>query len=805
MSEELIKSDFIDNLREQDRKRPNPYNIIAQLGGQENALNCDSDIVIMGGNRGGSKGQPYDSLVVTPFGLRKMGDLEVGSIISDTEGGEQEVIHITELGVKPVYTLFFSDHTSCICTEDHLWKIKSGKWRLADTIEVMRLIDKGFHVHIPICDEVNFDESIGNKPAENIYYLGRFMAKRYMECGSKGHKAFDRIPDRIKFGPSKRRWAFVKGMMDEAGYSERNGRCIFNTTRTWLASDFAFLMRSLGFFANVEGSIARPKVVIEGNGMYRLFRDGKKVSRCWDKQNSHKEMTKRIIGYVDSGHEPCRCIAVSNPNALYMTNDFIVTHNSFSLLLESLYDVNDRFFSATVLRNEKDDLYSIIAQSDQVYAQFGQYNRSINDMTWNFIHGGKLKFSYYSDSFEDFKKRFQGKEFSYIAIDEITHCTFDKFKYLITCNRNSHGIKNRFWGTCNPDPDSWVRIFIDWWIGEDGYPIPDRDGVERYCFMDGDGPESIVWGSTREEVYAQCKGIIDGLWKEKYEELGFDKLKMFIKSVTFIRARLEDNLKLISSDPNYVSNLAQQDEESRARDLEGNWNFRNSGDDMIKMEDMERMFRSTEQSEPNIRYASCDIAFTGGDSLVMWLWRGWHIQDVFVCRADSRQSVAMVRQKLSEWGVMETNFCYDLNGLGQMFKGFFPHAVEFNNMGSPIDVNSSDSSAIRNMYGNLKSQAAYLFAMRIKEGRVSIEDSLLDRKFSGDGFENLPLRQILQRERKCVRANVDTADKGFSLIKKSMMKKYVGHSPDYFEALIMREIFELKQQYKAPTGLWMIM
>lgn len=71
-------------------------------------------------------------------------------------------------------------------------------------------------------------------------------------------------------------------------------------------------------------------------------------------------------------------------------------------------------------------------------------------MTWNFIHGGKLKFSYYSDSFEDFKKRFQGKEFSYIAIDEITHCTFDKFKYLITCNRNSHGTRSSSTTCCRP-------------------------------------------------------------------------------------------------------------------------------------------------------------------------------------------------------------------------------------------------------------------------------------------------------------------------------------------------------------------
>lgn len=81
-------------------------------------------------------------------------------------------------------------------------------------------------------------------------------------------------------------------------------------------------------------------------------------------------------------------------------------------------------------------------------------------MTWNFNWGGWLEFNYYSDSIEDFKKRFQGRQFSYIGVDEITHMDYPKFKYLITCNRNAHFIRNRFFGTCNPDPDSWVATFI---------------------------------------------------------------------------------------------------------------------------------------------------------------------------------------------------------------------------------------------------------------------------------------------------------------------------------------------------------
>ena len=467
---------------------------------------------------------------------------------------------------------------------------------------------------------------------------------------------------------------------------------------------------------------------------------------------------------------------------------------TFSLLMEALKDVKNRYFSSVILRAEKGDFKGIIEKSNILFSQFGTYNKSQNDMTWNFDKGGKLFLSYFSDSIEDFKTRFQGQEYAYIGIDEITHCPYEKFKYLMTNNRNSHGINNRFYGTCNPDPDSWVRKFIDWWIGEDGIPIPERDGVIRYCFMDGDTPDSIYWGDSPEEVYEQCKSIIDPLWKDEFEKLGFNKITMFVKSVTFIKGKLEENVALLSSDPAYLANLAQQDEEQRSRDLEGNWNFKTTGDDIIKMQDMERFYNNPQISGGK-RYATCDVAFDGGDSLVMWLWSGWHIEDIFVCRLDSKGSVEAVQAKLNEWGVLEENFCYDLNGVGQTFKGYFRRAVPFNNRESVDDK-------LKNVYDTIKSQSAYLFAKKLINGEVSINPRLLELKFSGKGFEKVPLKQILMKERKCIRADEAASDKGFCIIKKADMKKLVGHSPDYFESLFMRMIFEIKQtQHRKPKGM----
>ena len=478
---------------------------------------------------------------------------------------------------------------------------------------------------------------------------------------------------------------------------------------------------------------------------------------------------------------------------------------SFSSLMEVLKDIKNPDFHATILRNEKDDLQSLVTDSYKLFSQFGTYNKSQNDMTWNFANGGWLKFSYYAGAYQDFKTRFQGRQFAYVCIDEGTQCPYKKFKYLLTNNRNASHIRNRFWITCNPDPESWVRKFIDWWIDDEGYIIPERDGVIRFCFMDGDTPDSIYWGNTREEVYEQCRDIIDKLWKDSYAELGYSKLDMFIKSVTFIRADVSENIKLISTDASYIANLAQQDEEQRMRDLEANWNYKAAGDDMIKREDLEEIFDNAQQTGDGVRMASADIAFTGGDNFVMWLWIGHHCADLVVMRLDSQTLVYTVMAKLREWGVEERNFTYDMQGIGQYFKGFFKDAVPFNNQAAPIAATKQEEKGIKYLYKDLKSQCAFLFYKAVKDKGFSIDPDLLERKYSGKGFDKVPLRQILQKERKMIRRDENSYDKSFKLMPKDMAKKIVGHSPDFFESWFYIMIFSLyKRKNNKIKGLWML-
>lgn len=900
--DKVYTQEYIQFLRDADRKSPDKLKIIAQKGAQERILSVDADIKIIGGSRGGPL--LVDTKVVTPFGYRRIGDLKSGDIISGTDGGMQRVLYKKDHGLLPAYKLKFIDGSEVVASYDHLWNVRktcyTSKKRKLNTLSLQddfrvwttqMIVDhltkvkngeiKNSRLVIPLCEPIKFTRSWGNrhyKPTTNPYIIGALLgdgcitecvkngsydalfssadkeiveeferlgynmsnwaqkennaAKDYRIINPElrkdleglklyGHDAFSKyVPNIYKWGTVDTRLAIVQGLMDTDGSIDKRGHCSFSSVSEQLAKDMKFLINSLGGLATIskyknhyikDGERIEAAdyycVYIRINKSHRLFRLSRKKELCTDYNGGISCLGRHIVDFEYVGEKECCCIAVNNTNSLFMVEDFIVTHNSksFSALMETLKDIRNSDFHGLILRKEKNDLDSLISDSYKVYSQFGIYNKSQNDMTWNFQNGGWLKFSYYAGAYQDFKNRFQGRQYAYIAIDEGTQIEYKKFKYLLTNNRNASHIRNRFWITCNPDPESWVRKFIDWWVDEDGYIIPERDCQIRYCFMDGDTPDSIFWGSTREEVYEQCSELIDSLWKDSYEELGYTKLDMFIKSVTFIRADVSENIKLISTDASYIANLAQQDEEQRMRDLEANWNWKAAGDDMVKIEDLEGIFNNTIQLGDEIHRASADIAFTGGDNFVMWHWIGRHTKDLIVMRLDSKTIVSVVQSKLREWGVEECNFTYDMQGIGQYFKGFFPNAVPFNNQAAPIALDRKEEEGIRYLYKDLKSQCAFMFYTEIKERGISIESALLDRKFSGNGFKNVPLRQILMKERKSLRRDETGSDKGFKLLPKKLAKRYVGHSPDFWESWFYVEIFRLtKKKHKKVKGLWMI-
>ncbi len=715
------------------------------------------------------------------------------------------------------------------------------------------------YAEIPLCGEVEMDEkkTIVDLPIPP-FLLGYCCASGYWEFSLRGLKisrklawtSVRRMGYRLRQNGTEKEW-FIRGIPDEArrkitksrmkqlawipdeymhasvtsrqqyflGAMLINGRSakkhpVLVLPSKAVVEGVAEIARSLGMWARVDQVHDIPEKV----GFWRariIAPDDRKVflrseyKRCahynaepakspWSKN----VLTKKIQCIKKKRNkENCRCITVTGKHHLYMTEGFTINHNTVTMLTEPAYDISNRYFNGIIFRKNKDDFENIINESKRWFGGLGRYNKSKDDMTWYFRSGAKLGLTIYDMPMSDFDTKYRGQQFAYIGIDELPQMPFEMFKFLMTSNRNTVGVHSRILGTCNPDPLSWLRKFLDWWIGKTdtvyadgkthpelkGFAIPERNGMVRYCYMPDNSVDNIIWGDTPEEVYEQCRETIDDAWNDEWARYGYTKTSFFVKSVTFIKAALEENKALLKNDLGYIASLMNQPPEVRARELGGNWDTVEAGDDMIQPYHLDKVFQNAQMLGDGVRRATCDVAGSGGDNCVTWLWIGWHVADVFVCRRDMYTTVDVIGAKLREWGVLESDFAYDLNGMGQVLKGAFPRAVPFNNQEA---VGSKDKF----LYDNKKSQSAYMFAERTQQAGWSIESSLLSRKYKV-GKETRTLYDILQQERKCVRQDMSKREKGWCIIHKEQMKSksLVGHSPDFFEALFMREIFEIKK------------
>ena len=231
----------------------------------------------------------------------------------------------------------------------------------------------------------------------------------------------------------------------------------------------------------------------------------------------------------------------------------------------------------------------------------------------------------------------QGAQVPYIAFDEMTHFKELQFWYLTSRLRSMAGVRGRFRGTCNPDPDSFVAKLIDWWIDDDGFPMKGRSGLLRF-FLRVSG--TMEWADTAEELIEQYKDVVEDPKP---------------KSLTFIPSSIHDNPILLKKDPDYLGFLEALPPVERARLLGGNWKVRASGG-LFEEAEMHRweMRGDIPKGTP---FATCDAAYSSGER------RDWtalvigvvtESQDVYIVhswrkRMEPRELVDQIFDEMIHW------------------------------------------------------------------------------------------------------------------------------------------------------------
>lgn len=224
------------------------------------------------------KAQPLRSKVLTPKGWTTMGEVQVGDVVIGADGKGCTVTEIFPQGEKDIYRVTFEDGTYTDCVRNHLWTYYvNGEKKVADTFQMK--YDAFYNqVTIPLVKPIEHD----GIEIENAYFFG-------------GKFALNRtpIPEEYIFACLKSRQEFFDGIRSKVG-TNREGNIVLPNI-----AGLASLSRSLGY-----------KVVCKGN--YLVL----------------NKKPKKVVSVEPVGREEAKCIVVDHPEHLYVTDDYILTHNS---------------------------------------------------------------------------------------------------------------------------------------------------------------------------------------------------------------------------------------------------------------------------------------------------------------------------------------------------------------------------------------------------------------------------------------------------------------------------------------------
>lgn len=357
-------------------------------------LGLNRGLTFIGGHVNQGKAQPLDSIVVTPFGYKRIGDLKINDTIigyklnNSTSYSVQKVKGIYPQGKKRVYEVIFEDGSYTKCCIDHLWTFinKNGEY-VTETLQwfVDHMNDNKANVYYMLPRKVyNPSRKVRLRPSHHLYSIGYIAGDRcnidtgIVEFNSAEHYTdfynsmlnnienieFATMNDgaiynrlyKIKFDKTIIDWMSGKGKgklqkMDifinpNSGkeYKAFNKELIYSLDyqdkldllNGWLASSAQKADTTMAFKVSTKNvpMLDFMEELARSIG-WTVWRTSPKVA--YFEQSSPKKIKLKAV--IDAGYEDeMVCIKVSGPNELYITDNFIPTHNtsySFAVVVKA--------------------------------------------------------------------------------------------------------------------------------------------------------------------------------------------------------------------------------------------------------------------------------------------------------------------------------------------------------------------------------------------------------------------------------------------------------------------------------------
>ena len=617
-------------------------------GPQTEFLSASEPQVLYGGAAGGGKVGFEHQSILTPTGWKPWTDIVVGDIISDpVTGGTQTVTHLFAWEELDVWEVEFDDGTIFDTAEQHLWKYRiagdgANREKVASTIKMATHMEsRGHPAIIQTTKPVEFDpknvkidpyflgcllgdgcittKSISYTSHEDDWpsyfsFFGepevsisgqaiRFVGetrKRIVEAlefysllGTKSYNKF--VPEDYLINSVEVRKEILRGLMDTDGYRDPGrARAEFCSVSEKLNDAVRFLAQSLGYrvstYTKVGSYLNKVGERVSCKKAYHTYITGQDVDDIFKLSRKKsgikgKQLGRRVVDVRKTDRKALgRCITVSSGHSLYITDDFVVTHNSYALCADPFRSFNTAGWKGLLLRRTLDELREIESITKELYPRaIPKAVYKEREKTWHFPSGATLWLSYFDK--DDDLKRYYGQAYQWIAFDELTHWNSPyAWGGLFSRLRGDKGTGLYMRATSNPGGPGhqWVKkMFVD--------PSPPNKAFDAVDLETG---EVLVY-------------------PEGHAKAGQPLLKR-----RFIPAKLYDN-PYLTEDGRYEANLLGLPEMQRRQLLEGDWDIAEGS----AFSEFNRQIHVIDPFEiPNdwVRFRACDYGY-GSHTGVLWM------------------------------------------------------------------------------------------------------------------------------------------------------------------------------------------
>jgi len=654
------------------------------------------------------------------------------------------------------------------------------------------------------------------------------------------------IPQEYLTASIEQRVELLKGLMDSDGNVEEKNRYSFSTSSTKLKDSFVELCRGLGYIVTARkdnrtryNSGVAWDVCIQTNDV--IFSSAKHLARYKanlekykNKNREYKHDHIRITSIEYEGEVEQQCIMVSNKDHVYVTKDYIVTHNTVALYYAPIEHLamNDNAKIVCFMRNVSDfwgagkvndtlkKMYPLIDRSvkKQPHDPIGEIIRNQTDMGMKLYNGSEIKFQQLDNEnpivIDKITKGLQAKK---LIFDECNKFLWRTISAFFPRLRSDSSGKAQVYLAQNPERECFMRKMCGkgehggGWINDDGTVDKSMDGVVMFFCMPNGDQDKCVWGRTKREVYEKCKDHIDSLLAVDPDMTYED----FILSMAFFTFDVRDNKKMLSKNKGYRGLAANSATAASAYQV--NWNYsinddEENIDDLVNVElskmDVERMFRPKDiprDSELLKRRMTMDMATTGFDNLTFKYWElwshyGWICRDIrYSVDNNNREAVMMAMNFRDKHNLQEKEMIIDVQGFG-FLKECFPRAILFSGAGRP-------SNRGKTQFRTLKDEAGHVAMEMIQSGLIHYEPQLANARYNHKNMKreggttylkHMVFESRIFQFKKTPNGRIIMMNKGdmHSLLK--------GMSPDLFDNVILLcggSIYDCHKMLKEDAGI----